>query len=141
MVFPMSRILFAVPPRIDYFTFPENIQAGARVHVTCVVSEGDPPVRIVWLKDGKPLSGYHDLSSTTTTNQIGEFDLALRINSASPAHNGNYTCLASNDAAKASHTARLLVHGMKMTNKFDGIMLGRLKDVGGLNFREERMIV
>uniref|UniRef100_A0ABD2XLN9 Down syndrome cell adhesion molecule-like protein Dscam2 n=1 Tax=Trichogramma kaykai TaxID=54128 RepID=A0ABD2XLN9_9HYME len=99
-----------VPPRIDPFTFPENTQAGARVHVTCVVSQGDPPVRIVWLKDGRPLQTYRELDSTTTTSQLGEFDLALRISSASPAHNGNYTCLASNDAAKASRTATLLVH-------------------------------
>jgi hypothetical protein len=108
-------VTFAVPPRIESFSFPENIQAGARVHVTCVVSEGDPPVRIVWLKDGRPLGSYRELDAAT--NQIGEFDLALRITSASPAHNGNYTCLASNDAAKTSRTARLLVHGTQASRR------------------------
>ncbi|XP_071566445.1 cell adhesion molecule Dscam2 isoform X2 [Temnothorax nylanderi] len=94
-----------VPPKIDPFSFPDNIQAGARVHVTCAVSEGDSPLKITWLKDGKPLRARE-----ATTHQIGEFDLALRIQSASTAHNGNYTCVASNDAAKTSRTASLLVH-------------------------------
>ncbi|XP_018349042.1 PREDICTED: Down syndrome cell adhesion molecule-like protein Dscam2 isoform X2 [Trachymyrmex septentrionalis] len=94
-----------VPPKIDPFSFPDNIQAGARVHVTCAVSEGDSPLKITWLKDGRPLKPRE-----ATTHQIGEFDLALRIQSASTAHNGNYTCVASNDAAKTSRTASLLVH-------------------------------
>ncbi|EGI65995.1 Down syndrome cell adhesion molecule-like protein [Acromyrmex echinatior] len=94
-----------LPPKIDPFSFPDNIQAGARVHVTCAVSEGDSPLKITWLKDGRPLKPRE-----ATTHQIGEFDLALRIQSASTAHNGNYTCVASNDAAKTSRTASLLVH-------------------------------
>lgn len=79
--------------------------------MTCVVSEGDGPVKITWLKDGHPLKPRE-----ATTHQIDEYDLALRIASASPMHNGNYTCLASNDAAKVFRTAPLLVHG---TNKCD----------------------
>jgi len=82
------------------------------VHVTCAVSEGDSPLKITWLKDGRPLKPRE-----ATTHQIGEFDLALRIQSASTAHNGNYTCVASNDAAKTSRTASLLVHGTQQPAK------------------------
>ncbi|XP_043801206.1 Down syndrome cell adhesion molecule-like protein Dscam2 isoform X3 [Apis laboriosa] len=94
-----------VPPKIDPFSFPANIQEGARVHVVCVVSEGDSPLKITWLKDGRPLN-----STETTTHHIGEYDLTLMIQSATTAHNGNYTCVASNDAAETSRTASLLVH-------------------------------
>ncbi|XP_076760631.1 cell adhesion molecule Dscam2 isoform X3 [Xylocopa sonorina] len=94
-----------VPPKIDPFSFPANIQEGARVHVACVVSEGDTPLRITWLKDGRPLN-----STETTTHHFGEYDLTLMIQSATTAHNGNYTCVASNDAAETSRTASLLVH-------------------------------
>lgn len=104
--------LFTVPPRIEPFSFPANIQSGARVHVTCVVSQGDIPVKITWLKDGRPLKPRE-----ATTHQIDEYDLALRIQSASPIHDGNYTCVASNDAAKVTHTAPLLVHGTIGENK------------------------
>lgn len=110
--------VFAVPPKIESFSFPGNIQSGARVHVTCVVSEGDSPVKIVWKKDGMPLSSYRDLD--VATNQISEYDLALRISSASPVHNGNYTCEASNSAAKASRTERLLVHGTEIVHDVAG---------------------
>ncbi|XP_048512285.1 Down syndrome cell adhesion molecule-like protein Dscam2 isoform X3 [Athalia rosae] len=99
------QIEVKVPPKIEPFSFPANIQAGARVHVTCVVSEGDAPIKITWLKDGRSLK-----PEEVTTHQIGEYDLALRIQSASPAHDGNYTCVASNDASKSTHTALLLVH-------------------------------
>lgn len=75
--------------------------------MTCVVSEGDGPVKIAWLKDGRPLKPRE-----ATTHQIDEYDLALRIQSASPIHDGNYTCVATNDAAKVSRTSPLLVHGM-----------------------------
>lgn len=104
---------FSVPPKIEPFTFPQNIQAGARVHVTCVVSEGDPPVHINWLKDGRPLKSHSDLGAATSSSD--EFALALKISSATPAHNGNYTCSAKNDAAVASRTASLLVHGTTLT--------------------------
>lgn len=104
---------FAVPPKINPFNFPADVQAGARVHVTCVVSEGDSPLRIVWLKDGGPLN-----PRAVDTHQSGEFDLALKIHSASPEHNGNYTCVASNDAANTSRTERLEVHGTKSRAAF-----------------------
>lgn len=100
-VFPIT---FTVPPKIEPFSFPANIQAGTRVHVTCVVSEGDAPLKIQWLKDSSP-------ASDVATHQIGDFDLALRIVNATPRHSGNYTCEASNAAARAAHTAVLLVHG------------------------------
>lgn len=100
------RNFFAVPPKIDPFNFPTNIQEGVRVHVTCAVSQGDAPVKIQWLKDGRPLK-----VGEATTHQIDAFDLSLKIERALKAHEGNYTCVASNDAATISHTAPLLVHG------------------------------
>lgn len=107
-----SCVNFAVPPRIDPFRFPANVQAGARVHVTCVVSEGDAPIKITWLKDDIPLK---ESPGEITTHQSDEYDLALKIQSASPLHDGNYTCVASNDAAKVAHTAPLIVHGTRTT--------------------------
>ncbi|CAH0767134.1 unnamed protein product [Bemisia tabaci] len=94
-----------VPPKIDPFSFPESVQAGSRVHVTCVVSEGDSPIQLEWLKDGHPL----DISNGRT-HKISAFDLALIISNARPEHNGNYTCFAFNEAARTSRSAQLLVH-------------------------------
>ncbi|CAG2054815.1 unnamed protein product, partial [Timema podura] len=98
------------PPKIEPFSFPANIQEGARVHLTCVVSQGDTPLNLEWLKEGRPLAGEE--ADGATTYQIGEFDLALRISSVAPHHNGNYTCVAWNEAARSARTALLLVHGM-----------------------------
>ncbi|XP_031846326.1 cell adhesion molecule Dscam2 isoform X2 [Nomia melanderi] len=94
-----------VPPKIDPFSFPDKIQEGQRVQVTCAVSKGDSPLKITWLKDGRPVD-----PAEAKLHQLGPFYLALQIESASTAHNGNYTCVASNDAAETSRTATLLVH-------------------------------
>lgn len=76
------------------------------MQVTCAVSKGDSPLKITWLKDGRPVDPME-----AKLHQLGPFYLALQIESASTAHNGNYTCVASNDAAETSRTATLLVHG------------------------------
>ena len=43
------------PPVIDAFQFPARMQ-GERISVSCVVSSGDLPLNITWLKDGNPIS-------------------------------------------------------------------------------------
>lgn len=102
----MISLSFPVPPKIEHFSFPPDIQQGSRVLVTCVVSSGDLPLRIEWLFEGSPV-----LPDGVTTYTHGEDDLSLRIASAAPRHSGNYTCVARNQAAQVSHEAALIVHG------------------------------
>ncbi|KZC07456.1 Down syndrome cell adhesion molecule-like protein Dscam2 [Dufourea novaeangliae] len=113
-----------VPPKIDPFSFPNNTQEGQRLHVTCAVREGDSPLKITWLKDGRPVE-----PSEATTHHIGDFYLALKIPSASTAHNGNYTCVASNDAAETSRTAALLVHGNSVRPSRMGVILCQISKI------------
>ena len=81
------------------------------MHVTCVVSDGDTPLTIEWLKDGRPLHKYQADKSEMRTHQVDQFDSALMIVGVSQEHNGNYTCRANNSAASVSRSDRLLVHG------------------------------
>ncbi|CAH1795907.1 unnamed protein product [Owenia fusiformis] len=103
----MSRSLYIsvkVPPMIDPFTFPK-IKQGDRVSRSCVVSRGDLPITIEWYKDDQAIPA--DLGITVMKTDI--YSSTLSIGDASPRHNGNYTCVASNKAASTNYTSELHV--------------------------------
>lgn len=77
-----------------------------RTRVYCNIARGDPPVSISWLRDEKPIKSGPDLE----VRVLDAFSVALAIESLSPKHNGNYTCLATNAAATVNYTAPLRVH-------------------------------
>lgn len=51
------------------------------------------------------------LSGSGVTIESKEFMSSLQISSVSLKHNGNYTCIASNDAATVSRERQLIVRG------------------------------
>ncbi|XP_064157717.1 cell adhesion molecule DSCAM isoform X2 [Anguilla rostrata] len=92
-----------VPPFIQPFEFP-SFSIGQRVFIPCVVVSGDLPIYITWHKDGKPIPA----SLGVTIDNI-DFTSSLRISNLSVEHNGNYTCIARNDAATVEHQSQLNV--------------------------------
>lgn len=98
--------------RITPFTFESPIFAGQAAQVTCLVSEGDPPLEISWSFNEKD-----DLQSMkVTTMKIGYKASMLFIDSANYRHRGNYTCTAKNPAGKTEFTTFLNIHG-QTTNR------------------------
>lgn len=67
---------------------------------------GDQPVFITWQKDGRPIPA----SLGVTIDNI-DFTSSLRISNLTLAHNGNYTCIARNQAAAVEHQSQLIVRG------------------------------
>ncbi|KAG7154055.1 Down syndrome cell adhesion molecule-like protein 2-like 8, partial [Homarus americanus] len=57
------------PPEIDTFTFRSNLEEGRRTQLSCMVTEGDLPITINWLKDGRHLQHDPDVES----KQVSEF--------------------------------------------------------------------
>ncbi|XP_023669556.2 cell adhesion molecule DSCAM isoform X1 [Paramormyrops kingsleyae] len=92
-----------VPPFIQPFEFP-RFSIGQRVFIPCVVVSGDLPIFITWQKDGRPIPA----SLGVTIDNI-DFTSSLRISNLSLMHNGNYTCIARNDAAAVEHQSQLIV--------------------------------
>ncbi|KTF76306.1 hypothetical protein cypCar_00041387 [Cyprinus carpio] len=93
-----------VPPLIQPFDFPPT-SIGKLMYIACVVSSGDMPIRITWRKDGQEI-----VSGTSgVTIETKEFMSSLQISKVSLQHNGNYTCIASNDAATVSSERQLIV--------------------------------
>lgn len=113
----MTRSLYflllpAVPPYIQPFEF-QRFTIGQRVFIPCVVMSGDRPLDITWQKDGRPIPA----SLGVTVDNI-DFTSSLRISNLTPDHNGNYTCIARNEAAVVEHQSQLIVRGesTKTTN-------------------------
>lgn len=103
---PALQVLcVTVPPKISPFAFQMDLHLGNRAGVQCLVTNGDLPLTIEWRKDWRPVD------SDVSVQQLGEFTSSLSIESLRPHHAGNYTCLATNSAAQASHSSRLLVNG------------------------------
>ncbi|XP_048853649.1 LOW QUALITY PROTEIN: Down syndrome cell adhesion molecule homolog [Brienomyrus brachyistius] len=92
-----------VPPFIQPFEFP-RFSIGQRVFIPCVVVSGDLPIFITWQKDGRPIPA----SLGVTIDNI-DFTSSLRISNLSLVHNGNYTCIARNEAAAVEHQSQLIV--------------------------------
>uniref|UniRef100_A0A8C2ZAC1 DS cell adhesion molecule like 1 n=1 Tax=Cyclopterus lumpus TaxID=8103 RepID=A0A8C2ZAC1_CYCLU len=96
-------ITVKVPPLIQPFDFPPT-SIGKLMYIACVVSSGDMPIRITWRKDGQEI-----VPSSGITIDTKEFMSSLQISKVSLKHNGNYTCIASNDAATVSTERQLTV--------------------------------
>ncbi|XP_025156475.1 Down syndrome cell adhesion molecule-like protein Dscam2 isoform X7 [Harpegnathos saltator] len=95
-----------VPPKISPFTADRDLHLGERTTLTCSVTRGDLPLSITWLKDGRSMGP----SERVTVTNMDQYNSILMIESLSPDHNGNYSCVARNVAAEVSHTQRLVVH-------------------------------
>jgi len=100
-------LLIPVPPKLSPFTSDVIQHVGERASLTCSVTKGDLPLTITWLKDGRPL----DPSQRVSITQVDQFNSILLIESLSPDHNGNYSCVARNLAAEVSRTQQLVVNG------------------------------
>lgn len=83
------------------------MSSGQSVQITCYVSEGDLPLRIVWQLNGKRIEDFSEISSGV----MGKRGSFLTIDSVSYNVAGNYSCAASNAAGEDVHTAQLLVNG------------------------------
>lgn len=74
-----------------------------------MISKGDPPLTIQWLKDGQELTLSE--ANSMIVRELDEFTSILSIGALARQHGGNYTCLTSNSVARSHHTASLSVNG------------------------------
>ncbi|XP_075732215.1 cell adhesion molecule Dscam1-like isoform X1 [Rhipicephalus microplus] len=100
-------VIVVTAPVISPFSFPERLQEGMRSSATCTLLDGDPPVTMGWLKDGRP-----DLGPDVQVVPISDFVSNLIIDKVARHHSGDYTCTAANAAASTNHTAHMFVRAL-----------------------------
>ncbi|XP_022656487.1 Down syndrome cell adhesion molecule-like protein Dscam2 isoform X2 [Varroa jacobsoni] len=99
------KLTVMIPPIVNPFTFPEDLTQGKRAGAACIVSDGDLPIRIAWLKDGQPLPS----SLKASISAANDYTSFLSFTSVDQLHSGNYTCVATNPAAASNYTAPMVV--------------------------------
>lgn len=91
-----------VAPVISPFGSTESLREGMRNFLTCSVIEGDSPIRLSWLKDGRPIEAHiaeMEADSVETALQArirvetsNEYTSTLYFSRVEYKDNGNYTC-------------------------------------------------
>lgn len=107
---PQLQMQQMQPPSITPFWFNSEVQENHRLSVLCVITSGDLPVSISWLKDGQLLSPQLAQARKIVIKSDDD-QSTLKFQSVKLEHAGNYTCMARNRAGTQSHTAPLVVHG------------------------------
>lgn len=98
------QLIVNSPPKLEPFVFPSNLQEGARAQATCYVTSGDVPIHFKWYKDRAPIPAFLQIEET-----VSEFYSMLIFKEVSSRHSGEYTCVASNAAARTNYSATLMV--------------------------------
>lgn len=102
------EVLFLpVEPQILPFAFPEEVEEGQLIQVSCAVTKGDDPLTLQWYKDGTPLVS----SPSFLINNVAPKLSILLLSSANANHTGTYSCLAFNPIGTAESSASLRVKG------------------------------
>lgn len=107
-----------MPAVVEPFAFPSDLVVGRRAGVACVVSAGDEPIHIKWLKDGSPL----DIQSLGAKVVTADFTSSLSFARVTSRHRGNYSCVAHNPASSVSFSTQMLVQGMFSCLPFHAFM-------------------
>ncbi|XP_070851154.1 cell adhesion molecule Dscam1 isoform X40 [Drosophila suzukii] len=100
-----------VLPQIVPFAYEDLINMGDSIDLFCQIQKGDRPIKVHWSFErnaGEP--GFDHLQPQMRTNRISGKTSMLSIPSATQAHTGRYTCIASNKAGTTTYSADLTVN-------------------------------
>ncbi|GFR22302.1 basement membrane-specific heparan sulfate proteoglycan core protein [Trichonephila clavata] len=92
-------------PKIQSFSFPENVVERNMVSVTCIVATKTKPVTFTWLKDNIEINALEESIRFSTLDEVS----VLIIDSVALENSGNYTCSATNSAGNDKFTTSLKV--------------------------------
>ncbi|KAI1289176.1 Down syndrome cell adhesion molecule [Halotydeus destructor] len=108
---PIASIYWTkTQPVIEPFFLPNTVQMGQRLSITCTVIKGDPPIAILWTKDGVQLSDKESALLNLRVHHLADYSSTLLFQSIKPDHRGNYTCMANNSVGHDSHTAPMVIY-------------------------------
>ncbi|KAG8160091.1 hypothetical protein JTE90_006520 [Oedothorax gibbosus] len=92
-------------PRIQPFSFPENIVEGSMVSVTCISPTKTKPVHFSWSKNDIQITPNEDNIKISSTNDVS----VLILNPVTLENSGNYSCSATNSEGSDTFSTTLNV--------------------------------
>ncbi|XP_022236176.1 Down syndrome cell adhesion molecule-like protein 1 homolog isoform X10 [Limulus polyphemus] len=100
------RIYAQEPPKIQPFSFPESVEEGEHIQVTCGLKTANKADTFKWLKDKLPITSGEEW----TILNHGKLSVLI-LNGATTESSGNYTCIAQNYFGMDMLSAQLNVKG------------------------------
>ena len=98
-----------MPPRIANFSFDGPKQPGELAQVACLVTHGDLPLSsFSWTFQGR--DSLHKQKGVEVS-RFGPTTSILTIPQVDVTHSGSYSCIVSNGAGNATHSAELIILG------------------------------
>ncbi|VVC97977.1 unnamed protein product [Leptidea sinapis] len=98
-------------PELVYWFSEQTLQPGPSVSLKCVAM-GHPPPQFSWLLDGFPIPSNSRFVVGQHVTLQDDVVSHLNISRVTEQDGGEYACVASNTAGKASHAARVNVYGL-----------------------------
>ncbi|XP_054723242.1 hemicentin-1-like, partial [Uloborus diversus] len=89
-------------PKIQAFSFPNDVIVGQKASAACTAISGAPPLDFRWLKNGKELSSGGQITIRTLVDVS-----VLVMESVDASSSGNYTCFLRTSSGSDSYTAYL----------------------------------
>ncbi|KAI5745650.1 hypothetical protein M8J76_013118 [Diaphorina citri] len=103
-----ATLMVNVPPKIQPFSFGDDpLEEGDTSIVNCLIFNGDLPINFTWLFNARPIPADSNLVSISQSSRKLS---VLSIESLTYQHAGNYTCVATNEAATSSYSSELKVN-------------------------------
>ncbi|KAH7968603.1 hypothetical protein HPB52_010036 [Rhipicephalus sanguineus] len=99
------------------FSYPASLREGQLASVMYTVFSGDLPINICWTKDGETISESNPDTAGILVNTVSGFTSTLFFKALRLEYRGNYTCVAQNDAGRASHSAVMVIHARPYVSK------------------------
>ncbi|XP_039148162.1 Down syndrome cell adhesion molecule-like protein Dscam2 isoform X25 [Drosophila simulans] len=100
-----------VLPQIVPFAYEDLINMGDSIDLFCQIQKGDRPIKVHWSFERSAGDyGFDQVQPQMRTNRISDKTSMISIPSASPAHTGRYTCIASNRAGTTTYSVDLTVN-------------------------------
>lgn len=100
-----------IPPRLQPFTFGDQVNVGQRVSVYCSLLQGTPPVRLSWSHQGRSISPGLT-GQRVRVHSPTEDSSILTLNEVTLEDAGLYACSGENEFGKHQQDSRLNVKGI-----------------------------
>lgn len=109
-IFIFTGCVSAEAPVVNKLIVPSNLELGDILELFCTVKRGDPPLTFRWLHDGKDITKHR----VTTIGSSSH----LSIGKIETEDVGNYTCIVSNSMGSNEVTAKIVIEGTGINDKY-----------------------
>lgn len=109
-----------IGPELVYWFTEQTLQPGPSLSLKCVAS-GNPLPQFTWTLDGFPIPESNRILVGQYVTAQDDVIAHANISSLKVEDGGEYTCIAHNEIARVSHSARINVYGVPFVREMPSV--------------------